>query len=118
MDTNKSLAFMFNCFHPKTKSSDSTDHAFKFISQKILHILNLFIFVSCSFSLHGCSFFITAMFTFFFDLFINDKIIIQSLFEYTMHHYIGIAANGRSKMTIMLESQTIVTNIFGGILCL
>src|ERR1700709_618074 len=98
-------------FHPKAKRSNTTDHAFEFFAQEILHILHLFIFIGCAFAFHRCTLAITAMLAFLFHLLINNNLILQRLKKQTMHHYIRVPSYRRSEMTIMLKTKTVMPHV-------
>src|ERR1700712_2104408 len=106
---------MFNCFYPETKRRNAADYAIKFLSQFILHKLNLLVFIGRTFGIHRCAFTLTAMTAFLFHLFINREFIVQYFFQYAMNHHIGITAYRRSEMCIVCKTQTVVTNIFRSI---
>ena len=117
VDTHQSFAFMLYCFHPKSKAGNTTDHPFKFFSQIILHVLYLLVFIGSSFRFHRRPFPFTAMLAFFFQFFIRMNRLFSIHLQNTMHHHIRIAADRRSKMTIMLKAQSIMADIFCSVFC-
>ena len=77
--TNKAFAFVFNGLNPESKSRNTADDAFEIFSQKLLHILHLLVFITCTFCFRSRSFPVTAMLTLLFHLFVYRQILIQAL---------------------------------------
>lgn len=88
------FAFMCYCFYKKSKGSNTTDDALKFFAKVILHKLYLFVFITGTFCFHGFAFPIAAMFAFLFHFLIRLQVLIQAFLQYTVHHHIGITADG------------------------
>src|SRR5690606_19192960 len=111
------LTQMLHGFGPESNLGYPTHNGIKLFAYEVAHVLHLLVLIGRSFTLHSSSFTLTTMGTFLLHFFIYFYAIFQYILQDTMRHNIGITANRRSKMTIVLKSQTIMPHIARRVFC-
>ena len=111
---HETLAFIVVELHIEAPLGHTGNHAFVFLAEMVAHILHLLVFYRRALGIRGELLHSGGVFALVLEFFDVDAAASgQIALEQTVNHHVGIAADGRGKVGIVVESEAVVAYILG-----
>ena len=113
---NKSFTLVVVDLYIEAPFGDAGNNSGIDFAEMVVHIFHLLEFNRCAFGVGGKLFHLRRVFALLFELLDVDRTPAGHIaFKQAVHHHVGIAADGRGEVGVVVEAEAVVADVLGGV---